>query len=221
MRRTASVTFDDAYTGVFEHAWPVLVELGIPATVFVVARAPGSNDLFWWDRAAARRANNNHRRHQWLTTLRGDGETILGSLPPVSGGDEARPATRLPASWPVIMRATHSGIELGVHSATHRALPALGDVELAEEVQSSHAVITRETGTTPTFFAYPYGLYDERVRQRVQQAGYRAAFTLDFGLVRAGADRWALPRINVPAGIGSAAYRAWSAGVSLRHGLGR
>src|SRR6267378_2956285 len=34
MRRTATVTFDDAYGGVFEYAWPVLRELGLTATVF-------------------------------------------------------------------------------------------------------------------------------------------------------------------------------------------
>lgn len=221
MHQTASVTFDDAYAGVFEHAWPVLRDLGIPATVFVITGAPGRNRLFWWDRAAPQRASNDRRRHQWLTTLRGDGEAILRSLPAVTEGAEATAAARLPADWEVIAQAARSGVELGVHSATHRALPALGDDELVDEIETSRTTLSRETGTRPSFFAFPYGLWDERVRSCVQHAGYRAAFTLDYGLVRAGMDPWALPRVNVPAGIRDPAYQAWAAGLSLRHALGR
>src|SRR2546426_176600 len=39
LRGLAAVTFDDAYAGVFTHAWPLLLELGLPATVFVVGDA--------------------------------------------------------------------------------------------------------------------------------------------------------------------------------------
>ena len=41
LRSAAVVTFDDGYAGVFEHAVPILETLRIPATVFVVAEAPG------------------------------------------------------------------------------------------------------------------------------------------------------------------------------------
>jgi len=221
MRRTASVTFDDAYAGVFAHAWPVLRELGITATVFVITGAPGRNQLFWWDRAAAQRAGTDRRRRQWLTTLRGEEEAILRSLPAVTEEEAATTAARLPADWGVIAQAARSGIDLGVHSVTHRALPTLGDDELVDEIEGSRTVLSRETGTTPSCFAFPYGLWDERVRSFVQRAGYRAAFALDYGLVRSGVDWWALPRVNVPAGIRDPAYRAWVAGLSLRHVFGR
>jgi len=49
LRYVAAITFDDGYTGVFEHAVPVLDALGVSATVFVVADAPGRLDGFWWD----------------------------------------------------------------------------------------------------------------------------------------------------------------------------
>jgi peptidoglycan/xylan/chitin deacetylase (PgdA/CDA1 family) len=37
-RRSAVITFDDGFTGVLEHALPVLRRLGLPATVFLVAQ---------------------------------------------------------------------------------------------------------------------------------------------------------------------------------------
>src|SRR5919201_575613 len=37
LRRVASITFDDGYASVFEHAWPLLRDLRIPATAFILA----------------------------------------------------------------------------------------------------------------------------------------------------------------------------------------
>lgn len=40
------LTFDDGFLGVYEHAAPVLMELGWPATVFVVAALLGQRDIW-------------------------------------------------------------------------------------------------------------------------------------------------------------------------------
>src|SRR5262249_31863190 len=51
-RRPLIVTFDDGYRDNYTEAFPVLKELGIPATVFVTTAHMGSNSLFWWDLVA-------------------------------------------------------------------------------------------------------------------------------------------------------------------------
>ena len=99
-----------------------------------------------------------------------------------------------------------------MHSATHRSLPTLDARELRREVVESRDIIRSRTGETAEFFAYPYGLWNDRIREVVRSAGYRAAFTLERGH-GAGADPWALPRMNIPAGIGDAAFQAWTAGL--------
>lgn len=48
-RRIFCVTFDDGYRDNLEHAAPILAAAGMPATVFVVSGAVGSNRMFWWD----------------------------------------------------------------------------------------------------------------------------------------------------------------------------
>jgi peptidoglycan/xylan/chitin deacetylase (PgdA/CDA1 family) len=216
MRRTASLTFDDAYAGVFEYAWPVLHEMGIVPTVFVIAGASGRKRPFWWDHPAVQRAGTSARRQEWLTTLRGDENAILRSLPDAANDAADVSAAYLPVEWRVIAQAVRAGVALGVHSTSHRTLPTLSDGELVDEIVTSRSVITRETGGTPDVFAFPYGIWDPRVREQVRQAGYRAALTLDFGLVSAGADPWTLPRVNVPSGISDPAYRAWAGGLNLR-----
>ena len=121
-------------------------------------------------------------------------------------------AEHRPADWATIRGALGGGIELGAHSCNHPSLPTLTPSQLEHEIVASRAVIHNATGTWPDCFAYPYGHWNARVRDAVRSAGYRAGLTLDFGLNGRDADRWALRRINVPAGISDAAFEAWTAG---------
>ncbi len=212
--RLAAVTFDDGYRGVLAYALPVVRDLGLPVTVFVVSEAAERGRPFWWDYPALARADTPARRARWLDELRGDGDAILAAAR--AGEPDALPDDRRPATWPALAAAAGADVTLGVHSATHRALPRLTDAELDRELAESRAAVQRAAGVAPHVFAYPYGLWDGRTRAAVRAHGYRAAVTLDYGLVRAGADPWALPRVNVPATIPRAAFAAWCAGLNLR-----
>jgi len=215
LRGAAAVTFDDGYGGVFEHAWPLLRDLGMPATAFVVADAPGRSQGFWWDHPDVPAAYSPARRRHWLTALRGDSAAIVESLAPARGPAPPTTCSRL-AGWETITEAARSGLRLGAHSVTHRSLPALDERDLQREVVESREVISRFTGVTPAFFAYPYGLWNDAVRRVVRAAGYRAAFTLDYGHNAGPADPWVLRRVNVPAGIEDSTFQAWTAGLNLR-----
>lgn len=216
LRSTAVIAFDDGYNGVFEVAAPILRGLGISATVFVVADAVGHSQGFWWDQPSIVSAVTPAQREAWLTDLRGDDDAIVGAASP--RGRANLPHSHRPADWSTIRAWLGKGIEIGVHSSTHRCLPTLSDVELLYEIEGSRSALHHATGTWPEFFAYPYGYCDARVRDRVRRAGYRAALSLDPGLVRAGADAFRLKRINVPAGISDAAFEAWTAGLQVRRG---
>lgn len=213
LRGTAAVTFDDAYAGVFEHAVPLLDTLGLPATVFVVAQPPGGDGDFWWDHPEVLRAYSPTQHSYWLNALRGDGAAIVGSLAQGNSAPPVRPPpAHRPAPWPTIADAVRRGIGIGVHSTTHRSLPTLDEIDLHREVIESRDVIAHRTGVIPEFFAYPYGLWSDGVRSVVRSAGYRAAFTLEHRQSN-GTDPWTIPRLNVPAGIGDAAFQAWTAGL--------
>lgn len=211
---TAAVTFDDGYAGVFQHATPILNRLRIPATVFIVAEAPERLEAFWWDRSEIATSATSERRERWLNALRGDGVAICAELglPRVTNV----PASHRPADWRTIRARAGNGIDIGVHSATHRALPPLTDSDLAHEIVTSRTMIHRATGIWPEVFAYPYGLSNQRIRDRVRSAGYLAALGLVAGLNDTRADPWRLQRINVPAGISDAAFEAWTAGMHGR-----
>lgn len=214
--RVAAVTFDDAYAGVFTHAWPLLRHLGIPATAFIVAAAPERPEIFWWEHPTVRRAITARRRQRWLTELRGDATAILAEVAAESLAAPAPPPApdRRPADWSIIAAAARDGLVLGAHSTRHWTLPGLAEAHLDHEVHGSRAVIAQRTGVAPEVFSYPYGRWAPRVRDVVRAAGYRAAVTLDYGLNPPAADPWALRRVNVPAAIADPAFRAWAAGLA-------
>jgi peptidoglycan/xylan/chitin deacetylase (PgdA/CDA1 family) len=215
LRGLAALTFDDGYAGVFTCAWPLIRDLDLPATAFVVAGAPDNQEAFWWDHPAVA-AQPEDRRDYWLAALRGDGAAILATVDTAAAA--AIPDACRPASWRMIADAAAQGLAVGAHSITHRTLPHLDARELADEVSGSRATLQEQLRRTPEFFAYPYGVWDDRVRRAVRDAGYRAALTLDPGGNTPATDPWALRRTNVPAGIDDAAFDAWTAGLEPRRG---
>jgi len=208
LRRIAGVSFDDGYAGVLDHAWPLLQSLHIPATIFVIA----DRAEFWWDDPDVLREHSPERERHWLSAYKGDRAAIIGSVRDRVVAAQA-PARFRNATWEALTVAARAGLSLGAHTVTHRSMTTLDDAELEHELVEGRAIIARHCGVTPTLFAYPYGLWDERVRDATQSAGYRAAFTLDAskGVRLRGRDAWALPRLNIPAGISDVAFHTWTA----------
>jgi peptidoglycan/xylan/chitin deacetylase (PgdA/CDA1 family) len=107
-KRAVAVTFDDGYADNLETAAPILLEYGIPATLFVAADLIDSGGPLWWDELAALLLEparlpatlmlSSCDGHQW-------------SIPPVAVDEpwatvstqpwEARPGTRLCAVYEV------------------------------------------------------------------------------------------------------------------------
>jgi peptidoglycan/xylan/chitin deacetylase (PgdA/CDA1 family) len=100
------------------------------------------------------------------------------------------------------------GWEIDAHSLTHPDLTTLDVAALRREVAGSRAAIRERFGVPVNAFCYPAGRYDATVEAAVRAAGYRAATTVEDGVARASADRYALPRIRVDRDDGAAAVVA-------------
>lgn len=211
LRRLAAITFDDGYRGVLAHALPILRDLGLPATLFLVGHAPAEDEVYWWDHPAILRPLHEERRTSWLDELRGDQRAIVGTLDPAV--PEHLPAEYRPASWSEIADAIGGGIDVGAHSDRHQALTRLTSEEIECDLAAVRYSLETHLEVRPQLLAYPYGLWDQRVREAARAAGYAAACTLDPEPLVHGTDPWSLPRLNIPAGIGTPAFECWLAGL--------
>jgi peptidoglycan/xylan/chitin deacetylase (PgdA/CDA1 family) len=73
------------------------------------------------------------------------------------------------------------GIEFGAHSRTHPHLTSLSSSELTTEVAGSKADLTALFGCPPVSFAYPYGDYNDAVRDTVR-GEFDMAFSIEEGV---------------------------------------
>jgi peptidoglycan/xylan/chitin deacetylase (PgdA/CDA1 family) len=96
-----------------------------------------------------------------------------------------------------VRRMIKDGWELDAHSVTHPDLTKVGPGRLASEVAGSRRTIRSAFGVDASFFAYPYGRHDAKVRRAVRAAGFLGATTVHRGLASPRRDPFALDRITV------------------------
>ncbi|HAR62632.1 MAG: hypothetical protein DKM50_06015 [Candidatus Margulisiibacteriota bacterium] len=70
------------------------------------------------------------------------------------------------------------GMEIGVNSASHCDLTTLTAEELAEEIIDSKKCLEKMLTSEVKYFSYPYGKYNNKVKDCVQQAGYTNAVSI-------------------------------------------
>ncbi len=91
------------------------------------------------------------------------------------------------------LRAGHS---IGSHSLTHARLTRLTLRDAREEIFASKNKLEDLFGVAIEHFCYPYGDWNESVRDLVVEAGYRTACTTDFGINTPATPPLALHRIT-------------------------
>jgi peptidoglycan/xylan/chitin deacetylase (PgdA/CDA1 family) len=88
-----------------------------------------------------------------------------------------------------------AGHEIGSHSMTHASLTRLSVRDAREEVISSKKKLEDLFAISITHFCYPYGNWNEAIRDVVIEAGYQTACTTRFGVNTAETPRHTMHRI--------------------------
>lgn len=202
--RSVMVTFDDAYLGFAEHAWPVLKRHGLPVTLFVPTCFPDHPERgFWWDRLY-QAINAPGQRELATPTGRFPVETqpqrrkLFKALREYVKSQDHDAAMRwieetcrrvVPAGgqgdvlgWDALRALAAEGVTLGAHTQTHPLLNRVTLERARDEAVASRADLEREIGPTPPIFAYPSGGVDDRVVAELDRAGFRLAFTTERGV---------------------------------------
>lgn len=97
-------------------------------------------------------------------------------------------------SWEQIRELQSSGVTIGSQTHTHPHMHRLSDEEVRAEISTSNGRFIKELGLRPELFAYPYGEYSQFVINAVKDAGFRAAFGQNSGIMHSADDQFQLPR---------------------------
>jgi peptidoglycan/xylan/chitin deacetylase (PgdA/CDA1 family) len=145
--KTIAITFDDGYEDNYLKAYPVLKELGLQATIFIIPAMVGTDGYLTWDQ---------------------------------------------------VLEMSESGIIIiGSHSFTHPWLTNQPDQKLDSEIIDSKRAIESHLGKDIGAFCYPLGRFNENVREKVINAGYKIAVATNPGKKYPKHDLYAMKRIKI------------------------
>ncbi|MFH1968329.1 MAG: polysaccharide deacetylase family protein [bacterium] len=94
----------------------------------------------------------------------------------------------------------NQGHEIGAHSKTHSDLTTLTDAQLTDEILGSKQTLEALGANTITSFAYPFGEWNENIKNILGQSGYQGARTAmlqDGGFNYANQDPFLLKTVSV------------------------
>jgi peptidoglycan/xylan/chitin deacetylase (PgdA/CDA1 family)/glycosyltransferase involved in cell wall biosynthesis len=237
--RAALVTFDDAYRNNLDVAAPILAELGIPALLFVPTEFVGAESMYWNEELEARLLTTSALavkvpvaggKWLWLRDLN-ERQSAYQALSPMlkalspderakiwrdlqnqlAGGDPE--STREPRlSWKELEQLKSHGFAIGSHTVSHALLPGLTEERVARELRQSKIELEAKLGVPVTSFAYPNGDWNASVRNSVERAGYRCAFTVEAGSNDHLTDRLLLRRVSVNSTMSFSEFVAGASG---------
>jgi peptidoglycan/xylan/chitin deacetylase (PgdA/CDA1 family) len=220
-RVRVAITFDDGWIDNATTALPIARKHGLRFTVFVCPALAGRRFPFWPERIVRlwrlAQDSSQHRERilsilpiavegpgplvEYLKTVEpADREKIISTcaaivtlgLPPLE--ENGADATM---DWPEIKNLTEAGMNIGSHTSSHQILTQLDLSEAEAELKHSRAALRQRLATDCFLFAYPNGNWSREVRDLVEQAGYRLAFTTKRGVWNRQSDPLSISRINM------------------------
>ena len=106
-------------------------------------------------------------------------------------------------TWDQAKQMQQSGlIQLESHTLNHADLTKLDSTEeIRHELYGSKQAIEFQLGNTVQYIAYPCGAYTQEIADLTQAAGYRAAFTVNYGWADPNEQHFILDRVPIFGGI--------------------
>jgi peptidoglycan/xylan/chitin deacetylase (PgdA/CDA1 family) len=221
--RAVAITFDDGYRDNLEVAAPLLQDLGMPATFFLVPGVLSGDVRPWWEilawgftRARPKLVNwdgrtlptggrQGWRSFQWLARRLkpldlATREERVGELLSVLEPEGQAGEGRLFLDWDGARELVRRGFTVGSHSMRHAILSREDPEAQAADLVSSRRQLAAEVGVPVDLLAYPNGTradYDAHTVRAAVHAGHSHALGAHAGVNGPSTPSYAHPRFFV------------------------
>jgi len=175
-RHPLLVTFDDGKKSVFDKALPELVNLDIPAVVFVCPEIIDRNVAFWWE---IMESTGNSSEIERIKRLPWDESEKIVSEKAREGKNMTHDGNM---SWTELGIIHEKGISVANHTMTHPILPNCSESREFYEIDKTRTILNKK-GFLGNILAYPNGDYSDRTVENARNAGIELAFTFNHSIV--------------------------------------
>lgn len=210
-RPMAAITFDDGLADNLHLALPVLQQLSIPATIFVIFGSIGDTNGFHYHRVARFLSREGMHLDKSIVDHSGNPrvqlQAVISHLAEFPDGQLAKKLTEFCATCrddrflddDEVRQLDREGISIQSHTVSHTPLSKITGEALASELLDSKLGLEQLLGKPVNYLAYPVGReadFNASSLIAASAAGYSAAFTAQSGVVNEQTDRWAIPRVG-------------------------
>ena len=211
-KNAIAITFDDGHLSTYENAFPILKELGVPATVYLATGAIDNQEPIWTDKIAylisgfrgeqvvlkrdegveirlslMTQAQKLEAIQQLKTLLKNinnkERQTLIDQTETQAGLNLSHKTFMM--NWDQVKEMAKHHIEFGAHTVTHPILSQVTVDEAWEEISHSKKRVEQMLETELHHFAYPNGGaedFSEGIKALVKQAGFQSASSTLLGI---------------------------------------
>ncbi len=228
--REVVLTFDDGLRNFVTSAYPVLADLGLPATIFI---CPGLVERGEWQWTHITRQRLVRFGPDLLSSIARDlgcaasADAIVESLKSMESRDRTRvvqlvgrkagafrPTQSERDAFDVLTVADLASLDrelvtIGSHTMDHDLLPGMSPGAARADLAHSRDWIQRQVGAECRYFSYPNGATSGTVRDAVRDV-YQLAVGTDPGFIPVSQQhlpRYELPRVGVGPSVSDMAWR--------------
>lgn len=176
-RQLINISFDDGFTDVFHHAYPVLKQHQIPFTLYVTTDMPDGKADLWWYQLEHMAKGNGEWFEETIKRIYDRREPVAAAMHEITSSTlDPTLCPELSLTWGEIREMVSGGLcTIGSHGVSHSALTLCSEEQVRFELSDSKRRLEEMLGVEVRHFSYPHSFYSDTTNRLVREAGYATA----------------------------------------------